>query len=559
MKRFFQILFLGVALFSCTDPYENETFVIYDMLPAASYLDTREDLSEWVELLHHADMYNAVNQATKAYTLLVPNNDAMDTFLEAYGVSEVKQLSVSYAKALVQYHVISGAVDQKEFLIGGNLAKQTLSEDYLSISFDDSETSEGGLSSVYVNNSALVSEFQIEITNGYIYTLEGVLKPLVETVYDRLVENEEYSIFKEAVEATGFDKVLNTVVDTIPNGYGGYSTVNRSFTAFVVSNSTFALDNIDSMSDLASKVGADADYTGEDNLLYQYVAYHVLSSSKYAETLFSFSDGETSAIWNTKATNQVISTHVIDEVYYLNYSAADESGISLLEGKSDILAKNGMLQEVNNYMPVFSPEPVTVIWDFCEYDDIISVANAGGASNGLGDIFQQVQEAEYRFSLTTTAVTSYEWKTYSTASSWERLGYMITKTTDGGITNTYGAYKNDFLVVNLGYMGYAKTKTPTIIQGKYKVEVFYATAGSLSDFMSGGSQCQFTLDEEVSEVDIYKGATATVGIASNTVFESIEFDLTEQHQFKLLLQDARASTHSSYRLQLDYIKFTPIN
>lgn len=560
MKKYLLISMVFVLLFSCEDPYENENFVVYDLYPAATYLENREDeFSKWIEILKYADLYNAVNQASKTFTLFVPDNNAVDAFFAEKGVANIAELGVTYAKALVQYHIIEGEVPQKEFLIGGKLTKATISGDYLSVSFDDDETSEGGLNSVYLNDEALVSELANEVTNGFVYTLDDVLTPLVETVYDRLTENSEYSIFKEAVEATGWDEILSTVTDTVQNEFGGKIAVKRNYTTFVVSNTTFGSEGVTSLSDLAGKVGASTDYQNSENALNQYIAYHVLSSTRYIEDLYAFSDGDSTAIWSTLASKQVISTHNFWGTYYVNYDEATSSGIELVAGKTDMLAKNGILHEVSEHMPVFAPNPMTIIWDVCDYDDVAAAVNAYGAEQNLGDIYQTAQSGEHWIEFSSDAVKSYTWKENSTAGWYPSLGYLVTKSSDGGKTNSYKAYKHDMLVVNLGYLGNVSMQTPVLLKGRYKVELFYASAGSLAPFVSGGSLCKVSLDATENEVYVYDGAKASVGIYGMTLFNEIEFDSTDSHEFKVVLLDSRATTHSAYRLQLDYIKFTPIN
>ncbi len=549
-------------LFSCQDPYENDNFMVYDLLPAATYLGSRQDeFSEWIEVLKYADMYNAINQSGKTFTVFAPDDKAVQAFYAKKGVANIAGLGKEFAKALVQFHTIGDEVPQKEFLIGGKLTKPSLSDNYLSISFDDSGTSDGGVNSVYINNEALVSELAKEVTNGYVYVLGTVLTPLVETVYDRLAENADYSIFKEAVEATGWDKTLSTVQDTLYSEYGSAYVVKRNYTAFVVSNATFTESGISSLADLTSKVGATTDYKNTENALNRYVAYHLMESSKHIEELFSFPDGDSTTVWTTLAEKQVVSTHNFNGTYYINHDEASGSGIELMAGKTNMPARNGTLHEVSAYMPVFSPAPRTIIWDVCDYDDVASFVNAYGAENELGDIYQQIQSSEHKVYFTQDAVTSYTWtaQSSSSTSSYPPMGYLITRSYDDGLTNTYGAYKNDMLFVNLGYLGNVSFKTPIILQGKYKVELFYACAGSLADFVSGGSLCKFSLDGTDSEVYVYDGANASVGIYDLVLFDEVEFETTDAHQFKIVLLDARATTHSKYRLQLDYIKFTPIN
>lgn len=556
MKKYLFLFSLLALFFACDDPYEGTSYDVIDVYPAGNYLESRsEDFSEWITILKYADLFNAINEAGETFTILAPTNDAVQAFYEAKGVSSIEDLGKTYAKALVKYHVINDEIDEKEFLIGGKLTTETVSGDYLTISYG---TSGDDADVVYVNGEAQVTELANEVSNGLIYTLNGVLTPLVETIYDRLDQDDSYSIFKEAVEMTGWDDALSTVSDTVYSDNGVMSVVSKKYTLLAVSNDVFANEGVSTVSGLVSLLGASDDYSSEDNSLYQYISYHILSQAQYVEDLFPFDENDSTVIWSTKASQQVLSTSSISGSNYFNYSKESASGISLVD--SDIEAKNGVVHSVDNYMPIFTPDPLTVIWDLANYDDVESAVNAYGADNDLGDIFQIAQESgENWITFDEDAVTSYTWKAYSSAGSYPTVGYMLTKTTDGGLTNTYGAYKNDFLVLNLGYLGNVSMSTPTILPGKYKVELYYACASSLATFVNGGSLCKVSMDSDSEEVYVYDGANASVGIYSMTLFDEITFDTTDDHTFKLVILDSRATTNSSYRLQLDYIKFTPIN
>lgn len=556
MKRYIITLCTLIAfLFSCEDPYENDTYMAYDEYPTATYLDSRADeFSLWIELLKYTDLYNAINQASRTFTCFVPDNDAMNTYLASQNVSSVEELDKDFATQLVKYHLIEDEITQKELLVGGKLTTQTVSEDYLSISFGEG----GGINSVYINNEAKITELAIETTNGLVYVLDAVLTPLVETLYNRLEENDSYSIFQNAAELTGIDELLNTTYDTTISETSGYKTITKqAYTLFVVPDDVYSENSISDVNGLISYLGASSNYTDTTNALYQYVSYHLLSQTRYIEDLYPEDDEDSTTIWTSLATNQVLSTNTVNGVQYVNYSSITESGITL-GSNTDKLAKNGIYHEVNGIMPIFSPDPMTIIWDVCDYSDVASVVNEYGADNDLGDIYQTVQSKEYKITFYEDEVTSYDWTAYtsSSTSSYPAMGYLVTKTS--GSTNTYGAYLNDMLFVNLGYAGNVTMQSPVVLKGKYKVELYYACAGSLSDFISGGSKCSFSFDDESTEVYVYDGATASVGIYSLTMFDELEFDTTTDHAFKIVLLDSRATTHSSYRLQLDYVKFIPI-
>ena len=90
LKKIYWMLLI-VLCAACNDPYDGDTFVVFDTQPAATYLSSRsEDFSEWIHIMKYADLYNAVNQATQRFTLFVPNNTAVQEFYTRRGVLPLK-------------------------------------------------------------------------------------------------------------------------------------------------------------------------------------------------------------------------------------------------------------------------------------------------------------------------------------------------------------------------------------------------------------------------------------------------------------------------------------
>ena len=210
-------LLLLVALFSaCNDPYEDSTYQVYDMNPVSSYLETRSDeFSEWITVLKYADLFNAVNQASSYFTVLVPTNEAVRSFYSKKNVSSIQELGKDYARSLAEYHIVNDSINLNTFVQGGKLEAKTLSDDYLSVSFDESSEA-GGFNSIYVNKEAHVKELAIQVSNGYVYVLNDVMSPLVESLYERISESSnKYSIFVDALEQTSWKDSLSTIYDEI--------------------------------------------------------------------------------------------------------------------------------------------------------------------------------------------------------------------------------------------------------------------------------------------------------------------------------------------------------
>ena len=241
MKKIYWMLFI-ILCAACNDPYDGDTYVVFDMQPAGTYLSNRsDDFSEWIHIMKYADLYNAVNQATQSFTLFVPNNAAVKEFYNRKGVSSIEDLGTEYARSLVSYHIVQDTISQEIFIEKeGALAKRTVSDDVLMVSFGSAEVGGGGMQSVYLNNEAHVIEFANKVSNGYVYVLENTLTPLTESVYARISESgRPYTILKSAMDATGVGAELDVIYDDIVDDLGQTTQQKRNYTLLAVSDDVF--------------------------------------------------------------------------------------------------------------------------------------------------------------------------------------------------------------------------------------------------------------------------------------------------------------------------------
>ena len=278
LKKIYWMLLI-VLCAACNDPYDGDTFVVFDTQPAATYLSSRsEDFSEWIHIMKYADLYNAVNQATQRFTLFVPNNTAVQEFYTRRGVSSIEELGTEYARNLVSYHIIQDTINQATFIEKeGALAKRTVSDDVLMVSFGSAENGGGGMRSVYLNSEAHVLEFANPVSNGYVYVLGNTLTPLTESVYARISESgRPYTLLKSALDATGWGTELNIIYDELKNDQGQTIKQKRNYTLLAVTDDVFHDAGVNNLADLTQLLGASSDYTNPENALYKYVAYHIL-------------------------------------------------------------------------------------------------------------------------------------------------------------------------------------------------------------------------------------------------------------------------------------------
>lgn len=544
MKRYIMILCCILALASCNDPNEGSTYQVYDMNPISMYLEAEEDYSEWVAILKYSDMYNALNQSTQNFTAFVPDNASVQHFYEQKGVSSIEDLGYEYARSLVRHHTVLDTVSVDEFVMLEYMIN--LSGDKISIEIDSVVAGEAIL-----NDGVRVVEMGVSAYNGVIYYVEGVMIPLVETVYDRIAQNDAYSIMTEAVEATGWKEALQTLSDTIRKE--GATTINsRYYTFFAVSNENFAKSGVSNLSDLKTLLGADENVSDTTNALYQYVAYHILSSNYTLANLQTFIGSDTSKILDTQADNQVmmITLDSLSEVPY----TINMAGVSahFVTEKSDILAKNGYLHEVDSYLPVWEPQQTTVVWDLTDYSEVRNI---------VGDVFQPLSPVTSEGKYSVFDATCYTVELSPSGVGGTSYGYLSYVTCR---SNLKKANNYDRLALNIGYMGTLSMKTPTLVRGKYKVSLslVYLSDHSFMRTMSDGNGGLMKLSfdgEQINNVSPYtKVNSSFVGVYESVIYDEVTFETTASHVFKIVVMDPAASTNSKYSIQLDCITFTPI-
>lgn len=589
MKNLIKIcIFIIVAIvYSCDDPYKNETFAVYDMQPISSYLSTRpDDFSEWIKVMKYADMYNAANQATAKLTLFAPTNQAMEAFYNEKKVSSVEELGKVYVRQLVQYHLVNDTITLEEFSKGGKLEDKTLSNDILEVTFDANNTSEGGFNSIYMNGEAHVKELAIHTSNGFVYVLDDVMRPMVESVYQKLFENNKNNILAEALKLTGWHDTLNVVADTITMSNGTKLEVRRNYTILGVPDEIFQSEGISSCDDLVKRLGAGNDFENKSNALNRYAAYHILNGRYKVADLKTFDVGtvETCKMWGTACENTAIKiSQEEDGTHYLNYEGGTEVRTVFRENDCDYQTKNGYIQQLEGILPIHNNfKPIIIFWDLANYPE---VANYIGSNGAEGQIFQQEIDAKTEPSteLKDANLACYEYKVGSQGMPESNFGNLAYRTLRSNSNydaqdNTRRFLHGDVLTVSLGYKGWFQMRSPVMVPGKYKVTLRYFYANSMKNFRSYGSgsnggqiDIEFTEMENTASVSrlLYSSLPdakdengnylVTMGLFDTTLYDEIEISDMKEYIMRITLNDPAASISKDFRIQVDYILFEPIN
>ena len=538
-----------------TDPFKDEVYSTTLTDPIASFLTQQEEYSEYVKLLNYSNMFNALNQSSSgiSFTAFVPNNEAMREFYSRRGVDSLQQLTKEYARQFVLYHTVKDSILPEAFVQKKTV--QNLSGDVINIKIDSLNAGQAIL-----NEEGRVIEMGLSAFNGKVYVLSKAMTPLVETVFDRVAQKPGNGIMADALKETGWAQRLSTVVDTTITQDRNKVITHYYYTFLNVSDATFAKVGISSVAQLKSLLhNNDKEGLSEDSLLRKYVGYHILVNQYKTDELGAMMGSDVTRIWSSSAANQVF-TVTYDSLatseaarYIINASGEPAK---FVPEASNVLAKNGIVHEIDAWMPVWEPEQTAVLWDLADYNEIRNMVDA--------EYYQPAEptSSEQRYRIATAACFEYEMgEAGSKNRSYSDIDYVTCR------SNMKNANNYDRVVFNLGYMGKVSMRTPTIVRGKYKVEltIIFMTGNNFmrqqSDGNGGLLRMAFDNKEEYTTftAPYTKVTSALPGVYTSTIYEEIEFPETASHQFSFVVLDPAASTNSNFSLQFDCIKFTPID
>ena len=538
--------------------------------PIAEYIDTQDDFSEYAKALRYSGTFNALNQSTSgvSFTALVPTNEAMQDFYERRGVNQLEDLTPEYVRHFVLYHTMNDSIPVDKFVTMTELTN--IEGEPMSVWIDPENAGEAML-----GDEARVTEMGVSASNGKIYVLSSVLTPLVETVVDRVIEQGNSSIMLQALEASGWKKELNIVSDTIVTE-GIKQIRKRYYTLLNVTDETFAKDGIGSLDALSSKLESlDTRGLSADSLLREYVAYHIMQNTYRLEDLAGDEGATSSRLLGSNARNQIMSIDYDGTVATLESRFtfnAQGTSASFIPGACDIQGKNGYVHNLTSWLPVWEPLQAEVIWDFADYAEIKAAAAAADMAYAPAVAADKDIKLSLSKSMGVYTCEIGEGGKGSTAYG-EGVSYVTPKTVrlqssaDPNVVTATG-YRNDFVVFNVGYMGSVSVKTPVLVKGKYRVELYYYYATGLNFIRTQGSGSNGGLisltfdgrDDIKDYLNPYKQVPSSItGFYHTTIFNEVEFDETSDHEFNMIVMDPAASTSSNFYLAFDYIRFVPVD
>ena len=442
MKKIFYIILMALVcvsmtgLYSCSNDEPAELNLDAKKQSIYAYLQGESDFSILIEALQRLDLTDLLN-VYGTVTIFAPTDAAFQAYFASKGISGIAQLDQKELNNLIRYHIY-GEVYKSTNFITGSFREPTLQGGYLRMDVT------GGFKNTTINNTAKVELLDVDATNGVVHVIDQVLVPPTKTIYEWLVEKNQYSIMLEAFQKTNNMELLTELK---------YSEEGKVLwkTVFLETNAVLEKQGIRSFDDLAKRVSdsydTTKDYTNPEDSLYMFVRYHCMERKYFLSDVTD--DYHASAaedlylIFNTKP------------IITINKRPGEEVKVDL--ENSNQLASNGFIHNIDRLLVIFEPEPVKVNQLF-----------AGAPEDRNIEVYG-VKYAIDNSSIMNTLLGDPEGQKAYWWLKWEgNMRLQITSAWPADAFNDYGLY----VIENPGAYTIELTTKP-IFKGKYRVYVSY--------------------------------------------------------------------------------------
>ena len=326
---------LLAMLFSCKENIDTSNRYVFRERTIASYLTSHEQFSDYVKLLKaqkisdlsETSVYQLMT-AYGAYTCFAPTNEALQLYLDSLVIKEIIPIASwdsfpsthvldSVRRVVVMNSILDGTKIDKVFPMAEfpqnneEFSVNTMEDRKISATY-----SKNNSDSCFIDGICPVSltNRDIEAINGYIHELGYVIAPSNETLGSTLHRyaydyNSGYSVMAKLVEACRLIDTLSVVKDEVyemlvqtdvitdcknpPQSWAAYPCPEHrkyGFTLFAETDEfwakTLGKDIKDiTVTDVKEWIARqnlypdskkDENYTSEDNLLNQFVTYHII-------------------------------------------------------------------------------------------------------------------------------------------------------------------------------------------------------------------------------------------------------------------------------------------
>lgn len=408
-------------------------------------LQLPEQFSEFSKILQLTEN-EGVLAAYGTYTMFAPTNDAIAAYVSSKGKSSVNDIDINDLKDLVKIHLVRDTIASVLFN-DGKLRTKTMYGQYLITGAKNVN----GTTLITINRQANLKQADIRVGNGIIHVIDHVLSPAKLTLAEMIDQDDNYSIFTEALKATGLYDSLNILPQNNPD------TTRRFFTVLAESNAVMMEKDpkITSFAALKAKYSNTGDPKLTSDSLHLFVAYHILPGLKYMPDIFKASSHTTLSPLDV-VTSKLLGTNV-----FINddtFNGIHEQGSVINRTLSDATAANGVLHVMSDPFAIKVRFPIPVYWEVTDQPEFTS----------LNGIFRVTNKSSKSFA--PGELQDINWQQGSAQ-------YKVAPE-----ARQFYVYNNDYLQfgslrTNVVANSWIEFKTPLLVKGRYKVWICFIRRG----------------------------------------------------------------------------------
>jgi len=357
------LLGMLLIIMGCKEDETEIRFTDESSLLITAYINSEDDLEHMAKLLEKGGLDVLLN-TYGSYTVLAPSDSAFEVYFSSLGIEDIDGLDTNQVKELLDFHIIFNSV----ILKAQNTGLLGLSDTTVNGIRHFVDLSQG-IDHVVLNKTALVYN-TAEVANGIVYSIDAVLVPHPDNIYDYLTATGEFTIMAEAFAAAGLKDTLQKIEQPyVLSDIPGASFI-PDITLFVEPDEVLINNGITSLQDLENSAwnnnkGQAAD---KNESLVDFMKYHLISGCK---TTFNMYKNEN---LNTFARNGSAIIHVDESsdprqpIPVLNSASG---GITLNYSRSDVSFINGLVHQLEGVLYIDTNYIQAEI--ICECEDGISV------------------------------------------------------------------------------------------------------------------------------------------------------------------------------------------
>lgn len=425
-------LFILLIGYGCKEPDYIES--TSDDTLIGEFLEQNDDFSEFVKVLNITGNLSFL-KAYGTYTCFAPTNDALSEYASEKGVSAIEDVDINELNDLVKYHIILDTISSVNFS-DGKLQTPNMYGQYLLVN----SIYDGGEAKTVINKYAELVSIDNQNSNGVVHGTSSVVKPITESIAELIEEDEQYSIFTEALKNTGYYDTLLQVQDPEVENKDWY-------TVFAQTNASYEKIGINSYDDLKNKYCNTGDPSNPEDSFNLYMAYHIVPD----ELLYTGDLATTQSVL-TLAPSEVITISLNDDSVLLNeitFNDELEKGSYVVRDISDNTSANGVFHGIDDDLYIKVRTPFAVYFEVTEQPEI----------EKMKDIYRILG---CKTTLSQDQIEGMSW--YSD----NNINYVCD---NGGTLSSGTIVHGDYFKITLrtAVIQWVEFTTPLLVKGKYKV------------------------------------------------------------------------------------------